>query len=963
MKLAVCALLMVAAQAAEFDLVIRNARLVDGTGAPWFRADLAVKGGRIAKIARHIDGTATEEIDAKDRVLAPGFIDVHTHIEGSIGQNPAAENFVRDGVTTVITGNCGSSELEIAAWFKELDTAGLGINVATLVGHNSVRGAVMGTANRNATREEIAQMKALVEKAMREGAVGFSTGLEYVPGAYAPREEIVELAKVAARFNGVYASHMRYEGEKVLEAMEEALAVGREAKIRVEISHLKQDTRRFWGTSDKMIALLDRARAEGIDVTADQYPYDHSATSLAIRLPAWALADGKLKDRLANPATKAEIVAGMKRMVESRAWGDYGFATVVGFNPDPSYVGKTIPEITKLKGREPSLDNQIEAIFDLMLAGGARMVYLVMSEADIERILRWPATAIASDGGGGIAHPRSYGTNARILAHYAHILPLEEAIRRMTSLPARTFNLRDRGLLREGFGADLVLFDPAKVRDVATYKNPREFSTGFDLVLVNGGHRGHPIRATPGPSRGSFDLVIRNARVLDGSVNPWFRADVGVRDGRIAAIGSLGQMTAARTINAGGRILAPGFIDIHTHIERAIEKHPDAANFLRDGVTSVVTGNCGGSQLEFTFPTSSLRISSLVGHNTIREKVMGRANRAATPEELARMKALVAEAMRNGAVGFSTGLEYVPGAYAPSEEVIELARVACRAGGVYATHMRDEGEKVLDAMHEAIRVGREAGCPVEISHLKQDVKRLWGTASKQLDLIAEARREGIDVAADQYPYDAYSTGLSFLLPAASRAEGAEMPRDQVIREAAATVRGKGYEDLAWVRIAQWPQRVDWEGLTVSEIHQRFGRPPGLENEIGTLLDLIERGATSGVYKAMSEDDIETIMRSPFVAVASDGAVVAPGEGRPHPRSYGTNARILSRYVREKHTVRLEEAIHKMTALPARAFLFLDRGLLYEGAVADLVLFDPAEVAAPATFDNPHQYATGLTVIR
>jgi len=955
MRLAVCALLVVAAQAADYDLLIRNARLVDGTGAPWFRADVAVKSGRIAKIARRIDGTAGEVIDAKDRILAPGFIDVHTHIEGTIEQQPAAENFIRDGVTTVVTGNCGGSELELKVWFEKLDKSGLGINVASLVGHNSVRTAVMGTANRSATPEELEKMKALVEKAMREGAVGFSTGLEYVPGAYAPREEIIELAKVAARFSGVYASHMRYEGEKVLEAMGEALAVGREAKIRVEISHLKQDTRRFWGSSGKMIELLDRARAEGIDVTADQYPYDHSATGLAIRLPAWALADGKLKDRLATPSTKAEIAAEMKRMVEARAWGDYGFATVVGFNPEPSYVGKTIPEITKLKGREPSLDNQIETIFDLMLAGGARMVYLVMSEADIERILRWPATAIASDGGGGIAHPRSYGTNARILARYSHILPLEEAIRRMTSLPARTFGLRDRGLLREGFAADLVLFDPAKVRDVATYAQPREFSAGFDLVLVNGGHTGHPLRALPANAQSRFDLIIRNARVLDGTLNPWFRADVGVRDGRIAAIGSLSQAAAARTVDAAGRILAPGFMDIHTHIERRIDQHPDATNLLRDGVTSVVTGNCGGSQLEFTFPPSPVRISSLVGHNTIRERVMGLADRPATPDELDRMKGMVAEAMRAGAVGFSTGLEYVPGAYAPSEEVIELARVACRAGGIYATHMRDEGEKVLDAMREAIRVGREAGCPVEISHLKQDVKRLWGTASKQLDLIEEARREGIDVTADQYPYDAYSTGLRFLLPT--------HPGGDAIRETATTVRAKGYEDLSWVRVANWPQRVDWEGLSISEIHQRYGRPPGLENEIATLLDLIERGATSGVFRAMSEADIETIMRSPTVAVASDGGVVAPGEGRPHPRSYGTNARVLARYVREKQTLRLEEAIHKMTALPARAFLFLDRGLLYEGAVADLVLFDPAEVQDLATFDRPHEYAGGLAVIR
>ena len=480
--------------AADYDILIRNARVIDGSGNAWFRASVAIKDAHIAAIGPLESASAARVIDARGRVLAPGFIDAHTHVEGNVERNPRAGNFLLDGVTTVITGNCGSSELNLSAWFDKLDKLGLGINVASLVGHNSVRREVMGSANRLATPDEIRKMQALVDRAMRDGAVGFSTGLEYVPGVYSNTAEVVALAKAAAAHGGVYTSHMRDEGIHEIEAITEAVNVGREAGMPVEISHLKIDRRRVWGASDQSLALIEKFRREGVDVVADQYPYDRAATNLGIRLPAWALAEGKIKERLADPPTRTKIAAEMKQNLADMGEPDYGFATVARFTPNPEYEGKTIPEIAAMKGRTPGVDSDIETIFDLMGAGGASMIYRLMSEADIERIMRYPNTAIASDGGVtdfgvGSPHPRSYGTNARVLGEYVRargVLTLEDAIRRMTSLPARTFRLRDRGLVREGMAADLVIFDPARVEDKATFARPHQYSQGFDYVLVNG---------------------------------------------------------------------------------------------------------------------------------------------------------------------------------------------------------------------------------------------------------------------------------------------------------------------------------------------------------------------------------------------------------------------------------------------------------------------------------------------
>ena len=491
-----CALGAFSLLAADYEILIRNARVVDGTGNPWFRADVGIRGGRIAAIGRLTGATGDRVIDAGGRVVAPGFIDVHTHIEGAVEQVPRGDNYVLDGVTTVVTGNCGGSNVRVKEWFGKLEGLGLGLNVATLIGHNSVRREVMGTANRQATPEELARMEALVEQAMREGAVGFSTGLIYVPGTYSDTAEVVALGKAAGRVGGVYASHMRDEGEKVLEAIAEAVEVARAAGGPAQLSHFKIDTPRLWGMSEKSLALVERYRSEGVDVVIDQYPYDHSSTNLGITLPSWALADGPeaIRERLNSPETRARIKREMLERLEGLGHKDYSYAIVARYEPEKSWEGKNISEVNALKGRQRIPAEEAETILEMMERGGAQMVYHSMGMEDVERILRYPNTAVASDGGvrvfgQGAPHPRSYGTNARVLAEFVRkrkVLTLEDAVRRMTSLPARTFDFRDRGQVREGFAADLVVFDPEKVQDKATYAEPHQYTEGFDYVLVNG---------------------------------------------------------------------------------------------------------------------------------------------------------------------------------------------------------------------------------------------------------------------------------------------------------------------------------------------------------------------------------------------------------------------------------------------------------------------------------------------
>lgn len=484
------------AQQPSCDILIKNGKLLDGTGNSWYYGDIAIKDGKIIRTGKALSYTAAKTIDATGLIVAPGFIDVHTHIEEDETKDPTAANFIYDGVTTVITGNCGSSHVNVGEYLRWIDSLHLSINVATLVGHNDVRKAVMGRANRDATPEELQKMEGLVDAAMKEGAVGLSTGLIYIPGTYTKTPEIVALAKVAARYNGVYASHMRDEGDSVTQAIEEALVIGREAKIPVEISHFKLSGQQNWGRSKETIRLIEDARKAGIEVTIDQYPYTASSTSISTLIPDEILADGQdsIKARLQRPATRDYVIKSMLARLKKRKLKHFSYAVVASYAPDSAYNGKSIEEINLLKGRKHKAKAEAETVIDIMINGGASAVFHGMGEEDIKRIMQYPFNMFASDASirvlnKGVPHPRGYGTNARVLAKYVRdekVISLEEAIRRMTSLPAQKFGLANRGLLREGFAADLVVFNEQEVKDLSTFDKPHAYSQGFRYVIVNG---------------------------------------------------------------------------------------------------------------------------------------------------------------------------------------------------------------------------------------------------------------------------------------------------------------------------------------------------------------------------------------------------------------------------------------------------------------------------------------------
>ncbi|GBC80948.1 N-acyl-D-glutamate deacylase [bacterium HR10] len=486
------------ATAPAYDLVITNGRIVDGTGNPWFIADIGIRDGRIAAIGRIPSEEAARVLDARGLIVAPGFIDVHTHVEGGILRRPTAENFLRMGVTTVVTGNCGGSWLPIGEALRRLEDQGLSINLATLVGHNTVRRAVMGEEARQPTPEELERMKHLVEQAMQEGAVGLSTGLIYIPGTYAKTEEIIELARVVAQYGGIYASHIRNEGNGVMDAIREAITIGERAGVPVQISHFKVSSKKLWGESRRTVQLVQEARARGLPVTVDQYVYPASSTGLETLLPSWVHDGGRAKavERLRDPNLRARIKREMIRSIREQGFKDYSYAYVAQYRPDPSFNGKNIAEITRLVRRRASVEEQAEQIIEMFLAseGRVQMVYHKMHERDITYILQQPFTMIASDAGvlepgQGVPHPRGYGNNARVFSRYVResaLLSWEEAVRKMTSLPAQVFGFWDRGMIRPGMAADLVIFDPERVRDRATFENPHQYAEGIRHVLVNG---------------------------------------------------------------------------------------------------------------------------------------------------------------------------------------------------------------------------------------------------------------------------------------------------------------------------------------------------------------------------------------------------------------------------------------------------------------------------------------------
>ena len=477
------------------DLLIVNAGIIDGTGAPARMGSLAIHNGRITRINPPANTPARERLDVGGQVVAPGFIDVHTHAD-DLAQKPQATNFVRMGVTTIIAGNCGGSAIDVGGAFEEITSAEPAVNFATLIGHNTVRQSVMGRAQRAPTGDELQKMKALVFKAMADGAVGFSTGLQYIPGTYAKESEIVELARVAANNNGVYVTHMRNEGTALLDAVAESINVGTLLKMPVQISHLKVDSPKQWGASVKALEMIDAARRRGIDVEADQYAYTAGSSGLAIRFPPWALegTGAEVTARLKDDATWAKIKGEIVQLLADRGFTDLSWATVATYRERPEFNGLSMKAVAQKMLGADTADAQLEAARQMMINGGATMVYHFISEDDVETVMKHPMVGIASDAGvnvfgSGVPHPRGYGNSVRVLGHYVRdrkVIPLEEAVRKLSSLPARQFGFEQRGEIREGWAADLVVFDPATVGDTATFYAPHAYPTGITHVLVNG---------------------------------------------------------------------------------------------------------------------------------------------------------------------------------------------------------------------------------------------------------------------------------------------------------------------------------------------------------------------------------------------------------------------------------------------------------------------------------------------
>lgn len=492
----------------DYDIVILGARVLDGSGNPWHAADIAISGDRIVAVGALPHVTARRTISGTGLTVAPGFIDAHSHAaEGLAGALNTAVPLLAQGVTTVVVNPDGGGPTDLAAQRQAFETKGIGVNVAQFIGHGSVRHAILGMTDRAPTADELARMESLVGAGMQAGAVGLSSGLYYAPGSYATTEEVIALARVASAHRGVYSSHIRDEADYsvgVIAAVQEVIRIAEEARIPGIVSHMKALGPAQWGLSMAMTTRIDQARARGVSVYADQYPYEASGTGLSAALvPRWAQEGGRARflERLAG-ADRERVTAAIRENLARRG----GPATLVvsSYAPDRALEGRSLAEIARARQVEP-----VELVISLLERGEGGLVSFNMSEADIAHIMRQPWTMTCSDGdltapGDGKPHPRGYGAFARKLGVYVHergVVSLEDAVRSMTSLPAQVFGLKDRGVIRRGARADLVLFDADAVRDTATYASPQQIAEGMRWVIVNGVvvvESGRATGATPG---------------------------------------------------------------------------------------------------------------------------------------------------------------------------------------------------------------------------------------------------------------------------------------------------------------------------------------------------------------------------------------------------------------------------------------------------------------------------------
>jgi len=503
----------------RFDVLFEGGHVVDGSGNTWFRADVGVVGDKIEVIGDLRGDKANRKVDVRGHIVAPGFMDIHSHSDLPLLVDPRVESKVYQGITVEVIGNCGNSAapmnkplkayrekygrngvsddfefnwVTMKDYMDRVDAQGVSFNVATWVGHGTIRQNIMGHENREPTDTELRKMKRLVDNAMSDGAYGMSTGLIYPPSVYGKTPEIIELAKVSAKYGGIYASHIRgEESDSLLPAVREAIEIGEKAMLPVQIAHFKASGKKAWGMVKQSLALVEEARIRGVDVTFDQYPYIASSTGLATIIPDWAHEGGpeKMMERLRDPELRARMAK------EQRIERDWNGILVVYAKNNPQYNGKTIADIAKEQGKKPH-----DAVCDLLLAENTVVssVMFGMNEEDVKYVLRSPIGMVGSDGsaispngilGVGKPHPRFYGTFPRVIGRYARdekVISMEEAVRKMTSAPAQRIGLKDRGLIREGYKADLVIFDPEKVMDEATFTDPHRFPSGIPYVICNG---------------------------------------------------------------------------------------------------------------------------------------------------------------------------------------------------------------------------------------------------------------------------------------------------------------------------------------------------------------------------------------------------------------------------------------------------------------------------------------------